>query len=254
MVKNARKRPISSRRPAAFTLIELLVVIAIIAILAALLLPVLSRTKAQGHRTKCISNVKQMILAFGMYAEDNEDNFPYTSNWDNFGGIRGRDDAYGGLTPPAQRPLNNYAQNTEVFHCPSDKGDTFLPQYPTSWEATGNSYRTQWHYNSFRNPHITAQLGQTTIRPITSSRIAQSPVNKLMIGDVPWHGNRPAADNKSTWHNYKGLRRHNVGWGDGHVEFWRFPKEMEDPALWSIFVDDNDNTNPMRPRPDFDCW
>jgi hypothetical protein len=43
-------------------------------------------------------------------------------------------------------------------------------------------------------------------------------------------------------------------WGDGHAGFYKFPKEMDDPALLSIFVADNDTTSPYRPRPDFFWW
>ena len=64
-----------------FTLIELLVVIAVIAILMAILMPALKAAREQGKRGVCLSNLKQLTLAWVMYTYDNNGKIPYSDVW-----------------------------------------------------------------------------------------------------------------------------------------------------------------------------
>jgi prepilin-type N-terminal cleavage/methylation domain-containing protein len=101
--------PMNSRR--AFTLIELLVVIAIIAILAAMLLPALSRAKEAGRRIACLNNLRQLSLAAHLYVDDNQGAYPPRNDIDRW----------------PDRFYNNYGKNVKLLLCPTDNAQPASP-------------------------------------------------------------------------------------------------------------------------------
>lgn len=109
-----RKHP-TGLKSTAFTLIELLVVIAIIAILAALLLPALSRAKAQGQSTSCKNHLHQMGIAMQMYVDDTK-YYPYL-DIDRFTGFPVRN-----KWPDALQPYYRLEWTNRNFHCPAYQG------------------------------------------------------------------------------------------------------------------------------------
>ncbi len=113
----------------AFTLIELLVVIAIIAILAAMLLPALSKSKAAGQSAACLSNLKQLQTGYLMYADENRDLQP--PNIAGPAGNGARNLAGSWVVGDAQTDTNTanieagvvfrYVGSAGVYHCPADQ-------------------------------------------------------------------------------------------------------------------------------------
>jgi prepilin-type N-terminal cleavage/methylation domain-containing protein/prepilin-type processing-associated H-X9-DG protein len=111
----------------AFTLIELLVVLAIIAILAALLLPVLGRAKEEGRATVCLGNLHQVGIALQIYVQDNHNKLPVMRDVPTDPAV-----AATNTFPAINQVLYLQLGNTNVLRCPSDFEQLF--------ETTGSSY------------------------------------------------------------------------------------------------------------------
>ncbi len=117
----------------AFTLIELLVVIAVIAILAALLMPVVSKAKNSAQGAMCLNCGKQLMLAMTLYTSENNDLFPPNPddgntvpghNWASGQAGNGGPDEFNSdiLKDPNRSLLISYlGQNADLFRCPADK-------------------------------------------------------------------------------------------------------------------------------------
>jgi prepilin-type N-terminal cleavage/methylation domain-containing protein len=178
----------------AFTLIELLVVLAIIAILAAMLLPVLNHASSTAKRTQCANNVRQINVAIHMYADDHGDQISYYTNTIYF---VYKDSILPYLTAATNAAITNHT----VFACPAD---------PNLYEGSFSDYQS---YGFNGTQRATNDYGMAGRLFSTVHDTSKTDLNGEIIGG--W---------AQSWHTAPfGVQRQDAqgvgGFVDGHVAY-----------------------------------
>ena len=231
---------------AGFTLIELLVVIAIIAILAAMLFPVFARARAKALQTTCLSNIRQLALAFLMYASDYDETMPFAYDYADDRSSESAWDYHIDYTTGTFSPglIGPYTQAQEINACP-------MARTIESWGRpySGYGYNTTYVGGPPDEGKEPATLGEI-----------QSPSDTVVLADcaywnIPFGGGDPfvALTNylrapSDLYYGFIGPNVHfrhnataNVAYCDGHAKAatQKFNPSDNDNSLADLSIDDS---------------